>query len=74
MKVKDLLKILETMGSDALVIMSIDAEGNRFYPMDENGVSSAIYRPERAGHVGDIIDEEDGREEGDVDAVCFWPY
>ena len=37
--VKGLIKILKTLPPDAFVIMSIDAEGNAYHALSEEGIS-----------------------------------
>ena len=44
MKVKELIELLQKLDQEALVIMSKDAEGNSFSPLDE--VETCLYQPD----------------------------
>jgi len=70
MKVKDLIKKLQKEDQDRIVVMSRDAEGNGFSPLDE--ISTCAYGAETTwyGEVGfEELTEEDieaGYDEDDV--------
>ena len=85
MTVGELIKILEGTDPNRLVVISGDAEGNKFSPMDD-GFSDMMYLPESkwSGTIGfaKLTAElrADGWEEDDLmthpDAVpccVFWP-
>lgn len=74
MKVKDLIKQLEAMDPEAIVIMSKDSEGNRVSPLGE--VIECRYEAENAWS-GEIYFEyslDDDSEYDTMDsAVSLWP-
>lgn len=74
MRVYELIEILKTLDPNLEVVQSKDAEGNRFYPLDE------VTR----GHVTQDCDEfitdysidtdpDYPLEENPINAVCLWP-
>jgi hypothetical protein len=86
--VRRLIEILSEHDQDAIVVMSKDAEGNSFSPIDrgEYGVSDVWYVPEStyAGEIYDIEDPEDDDSDdcddydapdlsGALRAVVMWP-
>ncbi len=70
MKISELIELLKTCDPEETVIMSKDAEGNRFSPFSD--ISRDIYRLDSAWS-GNLVDYERNREEGDLDVVTLWP-
>jgi hypothetical protein len=74
MKVKELLQVLKELTESYLeageweVVMSKDAEGNRFSPLCET--SSTKYVPENS-YSGDLEEFDEDME--DPNALCLWP-
>jgi hypothetical protein len=71
MKVRELMKLLETIDPEKEVVMAKDPEGNGYSPLD--GYSQRIYRPETtwSGYLLDVIQERP--EPSDWRCVVFWP-
>lgn len=71
MTVKQLIKKLESLPSNSLVILQKDGEGNGYSPL--SGLGTAVYRPDSTWS-GERVDGEDyEREPGDVAAVVLCP-
>lgn len=67
MKVKELLEILNLCDPEAIVIMSRDAEGNGYSPL--NNIGEDLYEAETSRY-GDLADDRSIDAE---EAVVFWP-
>lgn len=75
MTVRELIKMLEILDQDSLVIISADAEGNDYSPMDD--YSTGLYWANTTWS-GDFHSdreelEEDEEEPSGVKCVCLWP-
>ena len=68
MKVKQLIKELQKLPADAVVVLSSDGEGNQYSPLADVGEYKYV---EQNSWCGDIYPTDE--EEGGVDAVVFWP-
>lgn len=67
MKVKKLIKLLKDFDPNAIVIVSSDAEGNKFSPMED--ISEHHYKGIN-GWSGELV------QEGEIDsepAIVLWP-
>lgn len=82
MKVKQLIAELKKLPQDAEVIMSRDAEGNGFSPLD--GFDIGTIHPDEVGqhridaffsnsHTDEACGLEKGERETFVKAICIWP-
>lgn len=67
MRVKDLIKSLQTMPEDMLVVLSKDSEGNHFSPLADD-FSKGYYKKNNAWSGEFSLEEKKG-----VKALCFWP-
>ena len=67
MTVKQLIKKLQDLPQNALVVMSKDSEGNSFSPLSEG--STEWYVPD-SSYSGDLVEE---KEKGAKQAVVLWP-
>jgi len=70
MKVKELIEELGKYDPDMLLVMSKDAEGNRYSPL--SGLFDGHYVPSNTWS-GDILDEEDEISEDAVPALVLCP-
>jgi len=72
MTVKELIEKLQAIPGDRLVVMSKDAEGNEYSPLDD--VRGGYYRAETTW-TGDFTSRpEDAEEMGaKQEVVCLWP-
>ena len=71
MTVAELITQLQGLDKEALVVMSEDAEGNRFSPLFD--VEPARYIASSAWS-GDLVDEDDDDPDPEaVQSVCLWP-
>ncbi len=69
MNVKDLMRKLLDLPSDALVVLACDSEGNRFSPLSD--VQLGCYQPDAvAADIGDFYVEDAPKR---AKAVCLWP-
>jgi hypothetical protein len=75
--VAELIDELQMLPSNAIVVMSKDAEGNRFSPFAE--FSIGVYEPDTT-YSGEFstVEEGDDTETGEepaegLPAVCLWP-
>jgi hypothetical protein len=69
----ELREALEKVRDDTLIVLSRDAEGNSYSPLDEP--TSGFYVPENR-HSGELWTGEDGEREPPDDAVSavfLWP-
>lgn len=82
MKVNELIEILKQLPQDAEVIMSSDAEGNNYSPLD--GFSEGTIHPEDVGnyhidafyndqHTDDECELEPGERDDFAKVICFFP-
>lgn len=62
---KELITFLEKLPPDCEIVLSKDAEGNRFSPLAE--IEKANCTPLSSWEV-EIVDEEDGKP-----CIIFWP-
>lgn len=75
MTVRELMELLATLPADLPVVLSKDAEGNRFSPLSD--WSAGRYEPDSTWS-GEFYTWEDhaGTKEiaiGDSNAICLWP-
>ena len=71
MTVKELIGELSECNPDALVVMSIDGEGNAFKPVD-SGLCHGIYEDREVRFYLDAEGEEDIPDD-ECNAVVIWP-
>lgn len=69
MKVSELIKQLKKLPKDSIVILSSDAEGNKFSPVSY--LSKALYAPE--GDVYNLDEDKNDLPDDAVTAVVIWP-
>jgi hypothetical protein len=76
MNVKELKHLLEDIDDDVLVILSHDADGNRFSPLASHTMGFYI---EEDGYSGDFVTEEEVEEDkrlnidGASASIALWP-
>lgn len=70
MTVTELIKVLEEMPGNTVVVMSKDGEGNSFSPLYE--AEQAFYLADSTWS-GERESEEDGISDDAVTAVFLWP-
>lgn len=71
MNVKELIALLKKEKPEALVILSLDREGDLFSPLSK--AKASIYRSVRPWY-GELEDDaEPSKEDGTVAAVVLWP-
>lgn len=77
MTVKELVEYLNQLNPDAIVVVSKDAEGNGFSPLDAFSYGEYTAESTWSGYQVDFscIGDEDYQQPGDsvVDSVCLWP-
>jgi hypothetical protein len=82
MTIKDLIELLQKEDQDRVVIISKDAEGNNFSPLDSIVTCAYLAETTWSGETGleelTKEDEENGYDEEDViidgeKAICLWP-
>ena len=73
MKNSELITILQSLPQDALVVLSKDAEGNFYSPMDDATVGMYEHGENGCGEFYDSDEEPDGVPDGSVRAICLWP-
>jgi len=71
MTVSDLIELLQAFPGETQVVMSADAEGNAFSPLDE--AELARYLPDSTWS-GELVDDwEDDPDDKTIPAVFLWP-
>jgi len=80
MKVKDLIKVLENVDPERVVVMSIDPEGNGYNELREWDSDMMYDRQDGEVGLGTLTEEDikDGYGEADLNpdgepAIVFWP-
>lgn len=79
MLVKDLIKDLQTLDPDMIVVTSADEEGNYFSPVADYSVGKYVaentYQGQFYGDADYISEINEGyvEEDSGVDAICIWP-
>lgn len=72
--VGELIKELETLDPNLLVVMSKDSEGNYYSPYSDVSLNTYVVETSWCGYLWDETDEEDDQRPLDaVDAVILWP-
>lgn len=73
MKVKDLKELLSDIDDNLEVVLSCDAEGNKYSPLSDYCIG--MYEPETTW-CGDFYSQEDAEECGfdyNENSLIFWP-
>jgi hypothetical protein len=72
MTVRDLINRLREYPPDAIVVMSSDAEGNTFSPLDDE-MAVGLYRPQTSWNGQFRATDDESTRDDAVGAVALWP-
>lgn len=68
-----LIKALQAMPGNPLIVLSRDAEGNGFSPLAAAEMTGYIPAPVYGGEIWEPEYDNQAEPEGVVSAVCLWP-
>ena len=73
MTIKELIEKLKELPQDHQVVMSEDAEGNNYSPLDRHSVGLYIADSTWSGDYLSVEDAQESGYDNAEGAVCLWP-
>ncbi len=71
MNVEELIRRLQQLDPQTIIVMSSDSEGNEYSPLA--GMALGWYAPESTWGGMFRNDDNDEPDEGELEALCLWP-